>query len=277
MKKNIIGLGLIIGLVLGLTLLMTNPAPIDPKATEPYHTPTLFVHGYGGGYGSEKNMIADLSQESDFRQVLRYDIASNGKLTVTGHWQPQVKQPLIAIVFKTGKPNDKGLSLVLNHLKNHYQLKAFNAVGHSAGANAWVNWAVNSEKDERPDLQRLITIVGPFNGFNGLTKNYNQQQIELDQDGKPQVMYEMYQAINDKKRNFPETASVLNLYGNIGDDTDGTVPVDSARALNYLVKGRAKAYIEKEIRNKKAQHSQLHNHNTLVSHYLHNFLKDEPI
>lgn len=277
MKKIILGLGLIISLTLGITLLITNSTPIDHKKTERYHTPTLFVHGYGGGYGSEKNMIEDLSQDSDFRQVLRYDVASNGKLTVTGHWQPDVKYPLIAVVFKNGKPNDTDLTHVLDHLKTHYNLTKFNAVGHSAGAHAWLNWAVNTDKNDRPELQRLVTIAGPFNGFNGLTKNYNQKQIKLDQDGKPQVMYEMYQAINDKKENFPETASVLNLYGNTGDDTDGTVPVDSARALNYLVKGRAKAYIEKEIRNKKAQHSQLHNHNALVSHYLHTFLKDEPL
>ncbi|GHU35483.1 alpha/beta hydrolase [Bacilli bacterium] len=275
MKKIIVVLTLItltVAISLSMLWITTKPRRLDKKATGNYQTPTLFVHGYGGNYGSEKNMIADLSQHAGFRQVLRYNIDSKGKLSVSGHWQPDVKHPLIAVVFKDGKPNAKDLSTVLIQLKNNYKIQTFNAVGHSAGANAWVNWTVSADKENRPELQRLITIAGPFNGFMGMSEKTDETSSQLNDDGKPNMMVDSYKYLADNKAHFPKTTRVLNLFGNTGKESDGVVPVNSARALSYIVETNAKSYTEHEITNNKAQHSQLHKHNQVVNHYLYDFL-----
>lgn len=275
MKKIIAVLALIILITsaLGILLVTTKPRLLDKKATGDYQTPTLFVHGYGGGYGSEKNMIADLSQHAGFRQVLKYTIDRHGKLSVTGHWQADVKHPLIAVVFNDGKPNDEYLGPLLSQLKNRYRIKTFNAVGHSAGANAWVNWAVRSDKANMPELQRLITIAGPFNGFMGMSEKIDVTAIKLDSDGKPNVMVDFYKNLADNKEHFPKNIDVLNIFGDTGKGTDGVVPVNSARDLRYIVEQNAKSYTEQEVKNSKSQHSKLHEHNLLVNQMLYNFLK----
>ncbi len=270
--KKILAVLALIAIALGGLFVVTKGL-LDKKATGDYQTPTLFVHGYGGGYGSEKNLIADLSQKSGFRQVLKYTIDHHGKLSVSGHWQPDVEHPLITVVFNDGKPDDTYLSPILSRIKTDYKIKTFNAVGHSAGANAWVNWAVSSDKENMPELQRLVTIAGPFNGFMGMSEKTDVATIKLDPDGKPDTMVDFYKYLADNKEHFPKSIDVLNIFGNTGKGSDGVVPVNSARALRYIVEENAKSYTEQEIKNSKSQHSKLHQHNLLVNQVLYDFLK----
>ena len=271
--KKIIAVLSLIAIALGMLLIATKPRVLDKKSTGNYQTPTLFVHGYGGGYGSEKNMISDLSQHAGFRQVLRYNIDRNGNISSSGHWQADVKHPLIAMVFNDGRPNDKYLSPILSRIKKDYKIKAFNAVGHSGGATAWVNWAVTADKEEMPELQRLVTIAGPFNGFMGMSEKTDVATIKLDSDGKPDTMIDAYKHLNDNKDNFPKNIDVLNIFGDTGKGSDGVASVNSVRSLRYIVEQNAKSYTEQEVKNSKSQHSKLHQHNPLVNQVLYNFLK----
>lgn len=273
MKKFITVLSLILVAGLALLVLVNIRQKTEPIQTgRTYHAPTLFVHGYGGNYGSEKNMIAALSQHSEFKQVLKYTIAPDGKLTTSGTWDPDIKYPIIAIVFKDGKPNDSQLNQVLIDLKKDYKISSFNAVGHSAGANAWVNWTVTADKDKTPELARLVTLASPFNGFRGMGGQHDGKPLTLDKDGKPSFMVDFYQAMYENRAYFPENTRILNLFGDIGDGSDGVVPINSSRSLHYLVESKAKSYTEKKITNNKAQHSKLHQRNPLVDQYLYDFL-----
>lgn len=247
-------------------------APSTKRVAGTYQTPTLFVHGFGGGYGSEKDMINDLSKHPGYRQVLRYTVTNTGQLSVSGSWSPSVRHPLIAVVFSSGRPDATTLTKILKQLKKRYGIQDFNAVGHSAGSAAWADWAVTKDKKGEPTLQRLITIAGPFNGFPGMPGMNSGQDIRLASDGRPSVMSDRYKPMYENRRNFPKTAAVLNLFGNLGKGSDGRVPVNSARSLRYIVAGRAKSYTEREIANSKAQHSKLHEHNPLVNRYLYEFL-----
>ena len=271
--KKILAVLALIAIALGGLFVVTKTGLLDKKATGDYQTPTLFVHGYGGGYGSEKNMISDLSQHAGFRQVLKYTIDRHGNLSVTGHWQPDVKHPLIAVVFNDGRPNDTYLSPILSRIKTDYKIKAFNAVGHSGGATAWLNWAVTADKAKMPELQRLVTIAGPFNGFRGMPEKTDVAAIKLDSDGRPDTMVDFYKYLADNKEHFPKNIDVLNIFGDTGKGSDGVVPVNSARALRYIVEENAKSYTEQEVKNSKSQHSKLHQHNLLVNQVLYDFLK----
>ena len=246
--------------------------PSTKRVAGTYQTPTIFVHGFGGGYGSEKDMINDLSKHPGFRQVLRYTVTNTGQLSVSGSWSPSIRHPLIAVVFSSGRPDAPTLDKILKQVKKRYGVKAFNAVGHSAGSTAWAEWSLMPDKKGTPALEKLITIAGPFNGFPGMGGMHSGLDIKLASDGRPSTMSDRYKPMYEHRQYFPKTAAVLNLYGNLGKGSDGRVPVNSARSLRYLVADRAKSYTEREITNSKAQHSKLHEHNPLVNRYLYEFL-----
>lgn len=62
------------------------------------------------------------------------------------------------------------------------------------------------------------------------------------------------------RTNYPQgQVAVLNIIGNIGGHTDGTVPNASSLSLKYLVGNRAKSYrVLKKITGKNARNSKLH-------------------
>ena len=175
-------------------------------------------------------------------------------------------------MFSSGRPDAPTLDKILKQVKKRYGVKAFNAVGHSAGSTAWAEWSLMPDKKGTPALEKLITIAGPFNGFPGMGGMNSGLDIKLASDGRPSTMSDRYKPMYEHRQYFPKTAAVLNLYGNLGKGSDGRVPVNSARSLRYLVADRAKSYTEREITNSKAQHSKLHEHNPLVNRYLYEFL-----
>ena len=94
--------------------------PSTKRVAGTYQTPTIFVHGFGGGYGSEKDMINDLSKHPGFRQVLRYTVTNTGQLSVSGSWSPSIRHPLIAGVFSSGRPDAPTLDKILKQVKKRY-------------------------------------------------------------------------------------------------------------------------------------------------------------
>ncbi|MEB3363438.1 alpha/beta hydrolase [Lactobacillus sp. R2/2] len=80
-----------------------------------------------------------------------------------------------------------------------------------------------------------------------------------------------YRELLSLRKQFPQNADVLNIYGDTGSGSDGDVTVNSARSYRYLVSKRAHSYQEQEIKGPRAQHSKLHE-NTNVDRLLVNFL-----
>ena len=67
-------------------------------------------------------------------------------------------------------------------------------------------------------------------------------------------MNEQYQQLLALREVYPENQiDVLNIYGDIGGETDGSVLNISSKALRYLVAERAKSYREEKIDGKGAQ------------------------
>ena len=80
-----------------------------------------------------------------------------------------------------------------------------------------------------------------------------------------------YQRMTALRTILPKRVQVLNLYGDIGGHTDGTVPNVSSLSLKYLVAPRAKSYTEKRFTGQLARHSKLHE-NPQVDRVLIHFL-----
>ena len=61
-------------------------------------------------------------------------------------------------------------------------------------------------------------------------------------------MNEQYQHLLALREVYPENQiDVLNIYGDIGGETDGSVLNVSSKALRYLVAERAKATVKKRL------------------------------
>lgn len=94
----------------------------------------------------------------------------------------------------------------------------------------------------------------------------------MNSAGKPNKENATYREMTKARQTYPKgQVAVLNIIGDIGGHTDGTVPNVSSLSLKYLVASRAKSYQVKTITGAKARHSKLHN-NPQVDRLLINFL-----
>ena len=126
-----------------------------------------------------------------------------------------------------------------------------------------------------PQLQKQVDIAGHFAGldFAGMPAAIRQPQgLKLASNGKPNKMNATYREMTKVRQIYPKgQAAVLNIIGDMGHGTDGTVANASSLSLKYLVANRAKSYQIKVIHGKNAQHSKLHS-NSAVDRVLIKFL-----
>jgi uncharacterized alpha/beta hydrolase family protein len=182
----------------------------------------------------------------------------------------------------------QGLYRIVKYLQQKYNITEFNAVGHSMGAYAWVyygmHWGANPQL---PQVNKMALLAGPYNGI--LNKGHRNQptsgklaklwtdqshQNQLQEDGRPKIIHDEYQALLKYKNDFPTNTRVLNIYGNLkdGSQSDGLVTIQSVKSLRYLVSNNAKSYQEFVVNGNTGQHSRLHTDNPTVSHELNNYL-----
>ena len=104
-----------------------------------------------------------------------------------------------------------------------------------------------------------------FNGIVGMEKD-----SPIDAAGKPKKMNSTYQELTRLRQVYPKGIDVLNIYGDTGKKSDGSVYNNSSRSLKYLLI-KAKSYKEVKITGKGGQHSRLHE-NRQVDQVLQKFL-----
>lgn len=143
-------------------------------------------------------------------------------------------------------------------------------VGHSMGNMAITFYLVNNANDKKlPQLKktgrhcrslRRDSWLRPTGGL-----------VYQPKDGEPNKMTDSFKELLKLRQVYPRQAAVLNLYGDIGNGSDGRVANISSETLKYLVSGRAKSYQAHRFTGKQAQHSKLHS-NAQVDRYLIDFL-----
>ena len=81
----------------------------------------------------------------------------------------------------------------------------------------------------------------------------------MNSAGKPNKMNASYRKMTGVRETYPKNkVRVLNIIGDIGGQTDGTVPNVSSLSLKYLVEDRAKSYQVVKFTGKNSRHSKLH-------------------
>ncbi|MTV81713.1 alpha/beta hydrolase [Secundilactobacillus folii] len=255
--------------------------------------PTIFIHGVGGKLISERPMVAEAVKAKKASWGLTVYVRANGQINIHGTLKNK-NNPIILVQFNNnvaGEEQDaKWLKAVLAELKTKYEVENYNLVGHSMGAYAAVYYAEYfSQAGNQPQMNKLITIAGPFDGILARRRYHWEHRVprwelklwddsenlnHVGTNGKPAIIHPEYRTLLQKRNQFPQQVAVLNLFGNVGSghNSDGTVSTASARSLRYLVTGRAKSYQEEEITGQNASHFALHQDNKAVRQWILRFL-----
>ncbi|GAF41978.1 hypothetical protein FC83_GL002685 [Agrilactobacillus composti DSM 18527 = JCM 14202] len=229
------------------------------------NTPTLYIHGFGGGPGSSNHMIAAVEKSNAGKKVFTATVQADGQVTLQGKWDNQQVNPLVQVLFKNNRSHNEAdgprwIKSVVILLQKKYHIKAFNIVAHSRGTVNTIDYLYDYGQDTKlPKLQKYVSMAGIYNGLRGFGGN-NISNSPLSKTGKPETMSPEFKKLTKLRTDLPTNLAILNIYGNLedGSHSDGRVQNNSSKALKYLVSPRAKSYQELEFKGKKAQHSQLH-------------------
>ena len=238
-------------------------------------TPTLFFHGWGSSAHAERHMVNAIRHAGVTNDVIQANVSKNGEVTLSGHLPRHAINPIVMVNYADNKNSDYHQDWryaldVIRTLQSTYHFKKVNLVGHSMGNMAVCFYLLNNAgKAGLPRLNKQVAIAGHFDGIKGRDLP---SALTVDaQTGRPNKMSPAYQQLVGLRDTYPQQAKVLNIYGDIGDHSDGAVTNDSSRTMRYLVADRASSYQEKKINGRNAQHSKLHS-NGEVDQVLIDFL-----
>ncbi len=244
-------------------------------------TPTLFFHGGGSSYHAEEHMVNAAKKAGVTKTVLRANVAKDGHVTLHGTMHKNSINPIVEVNYEDNRQldfNKHGVwaTNVVKALQKQYGIKNINMVGHSLGNISIIYYLLqNAQNKSMPKLRKQVDMAGHFDGldFAQLPAEIRQpQNLKLGRNGKPNHMNATYRQMTKLRSIYPKNQiRVLNIIGNIGGKTDGTVTNVSSLSLKYLVAQRAKSYEVKTFHGKLARHSKLHS-NPAVDKVLIQFL-----
>ena len=244
-------------------------------------TPTLFFHGGGSSYHAEEHMANAAKRAGVTNTIIRADVTNAGKVTLHGTMHKGAINPIVEVNYDNNRQLDFAkhgvyATNVVKLLQKKYGITKLNMVGHSLGNISIIYYMIqNGQNKKMPQLQKQVDIAGHFAGldFDRVPAAIRQPAgLKLNSAGKPNKENATYREMTKARQTYPKgQVAVLNIIGDIGGHTDGTVPNVSSLSLKYLVASRAKSYQVKTITGAKARHSKLHN-NPQVDRLLINFL-----
>lgn len=244
-------------------------------------TPTLFFHGGGSSYHAEEHMVNAAKKAGVTRSIIRANVSKSGKVTINGAMSSKAVNPIVEVNYEDNRQlnfNKHGqwATNVVKKLQQDYNIKHVNMVGHSLGNISIIYYELqNANNPKMPTVQKQVDIAGHFDGlaFSRLPASIRQPKgLKLNGQGKPNKMNSTYRQMTALRQKMPKHQTrVINLYGDIGHGTDGTVKNVSTLSLRYLVSPWAKSYKEYKFTGKNARHSRLHS-NPAVDKVLIHFL-----
>lgn len=281
MKKSSVGIFLTVVIIL---IAIIGGAFFHTRKTNQFvhsTTATLFFHGGGSSYRAEDSMVNAAKRAGVTNTIIRADVTKDGQVTLHGNMHRGAINPIVEVNYEDNRQLDfnkhgKYATNVAKLLQKQYGIKKINMVGHSLGNISIIYYMLQNGKNKHmPQLQKQVDIAGHFGGldFAGIPDAIKQPSgMKLNAQGKPNHMNATYRQMTAVRKIYPQNqVAVLNIYGDIGNHTDGRVTNVSSRSLKYLVASRAKSYTEIKFTGKNAQHSKLHE-NAKVDRALIKFL-----
>ncbi len=238
-------------------------------------TPTLFFHGWGSSAHAEEHMVNAAKQAGVTKTIVRVNVDNHGRVSLHGNIPRKAVNPIVMVNFDDNKNSDyhqdgRYALNVIRALQGKYRFKRINLVGHSMGNMAIMFYLLdNAQKSGLPQLNKQVAIAGHFDGIKG--RDLPDDLHVNHKTGQPNKVSPAYQQLLSLRSTYPKETKILNIYGDVGDGSDGQVTNDSSRTMRYIVANRAASYREKKVNGRNAQHSRLHS-NATVDRALINFL-----
>lgn len=266
----ILGLAIVLGFCYQQGIIHSNGSKYIKSST-----PTIFFHGWGSSAHAEQHMVNAAKRAGITKTVIQANVNKKGHVTLIGKISRHANNPIVMVNYADNKnsayhQDGKYALNVIEKLQNTYHFKQINLVGHSMG-NMSISFYLldNANNQKLPQLNKQVAIAGHFDGIKGRDLPSG---LKVDsQTGRPNQMSPAYRQLLGLRNNYPKSAKVLSMYGDIGDGSDGQVTNESSKTLRYLVANRAVSYQEKKFTGKQAQHSKLHS-NKEVDQALIDFL-----
>ncbi|WEV39913.1 alpha/beta hydrolase [Lactobacillus sp. ESL0684] len=225
--------------------------------------PIIYFHGFRGGDYTTNAMVKQALKDKGDSRFLKVTVDLWGNYKLEGTWTDDA-QPIVQVVFRQRLVGiyaiDYYLRLVLPFLAKRYHFTHYTAVAHSLACPCIVRTEMRTvHKKHFPRLDKCVFIAGPFDGvtYLGDIPNVN----GLNENGRPAVINFHYLYLLFRRKRFNPKIQVLNIYGNVLDNTnsDKFISVISAKSIRYILAPSAQSYHEVEIRGKKyAEHSWMH-------------------
>jgi uncharacterized alpha/beta hydrolase family protein len=262
-----------IGWILSLlvvTLLTTISTTAQAKTKKTVYqkssTPTVFFHGYDGTAGSFDGMMSRITKLGAAKKELVITINADGTLgTVTGELSHKKNNPMVQVLFADNENNEwnqaEWVKTTLSYLRDTYQVKKVNLLGHSMGGVDILRYLGNDGADKTlPTVQKFVSLGAPFNEF--VDTSTEQTVDDLLQNG-PTTDHSRYTDYQSMIGNIPSKMKVLLVAGQMSatDLSDTMVPVTSALAVHALLTQNGNQVQYKIMMNTK--HSGLHESKTV--------------
>lgn len=255
-----------------------NHAVIEEKNGSFDQIPIIYFHGFRGGDYTTRVMVqqALIDKKLAKDKFLKVTVDLLGNFKLEGTWTGD-QQPIVQVAFRQRIVGIYGidyyLSFVLPFLSKRYHFHTYTAVAHSLACPCIIRTEMKHYKQRNfPHLDKCAFIAGPFDGvtYLGDIPNVN----VLNEKGRPSVMNPHYLYLLFRRKRFNSKISVLNIYGNVLDETntDKFISVVSAKSIRYILAPDAHFYQEVEVRGKdSAEHSWLHD-NPFVINIVNKFI-----
>ncbi|KRM40561.1 alpha beta hydrolase superfamily protein [Lactobacillus hamsteri DSM 5661 = JCM 6256] len=207
-------------------------------------TPTLYFHGLMGSYKNEEPLVNAAKRAQKSNSIIRANVDDHGKVKLKGTIKKNAKNPIVEVNFKDNvqpnfSRNGTYASNVVKALQKKYYINKVNMVGYSLGNMAIMYYMIqNGNKKKMPKLVKQVSIAGHYDGayFKELPPGFRQPKgLKLDKNGKPNKMNQTYKEMLAARPIYQKNkVKILNIYGDVGNNSDGVVEIPSALSLKYL-------------------------------------------
>lgn len=245
-------------------------ATIETKKGDFNQVPVIYFHGFRGGDYTTNAMVKQAMADKKIDKFLKVTADLLGNFKLEGTWTGD-QNPIVQVVFRQRIVGvyaiDYYLRFILPFLAKRYHFTHYSAIAHSLACPCVVRTEMrNYRKKNFPHLDKCAFIAGPFDGvtYMGDIPNVN----GLNRNGRPAVVNLHYLYLLFRRKRFNPKIAVLNIYGNVLDNTnsDKFISVISAKSIRYVLAPNARSYHEVEIRGKKdAEHSWMHDNPLVIS------------
>lgn len=227
----------------------------------------ILLHGYGSSSNATTKLAKAIQKQTAVQKRLQVNVTKDDNFNVA----VSSKAAIYQMNFSNTEITEEREVAVLEKLLKQIKQKGIDhvsLVGHSMGANVALYTSLNHDYRTTsiyPKIDKLVAIAAPFNSgitAAGFDRQFDNNTID-SKTKQPKLQDENYRFFYQYRQNMNPDMQILNVMGDMGDNSDGVVTNFSSQALGFFVK-KDQNYNMWVVKGKKVQHSQVRTNDTVV-------------